>query len=85
MSFSADQSRRLDEVVEEVVATTGKTVEGLIREFAEQEVVRRFGQQPVVPALEAPRERFREVVAAEMSGELASRIAERLLGAYAAA
>lgn len=85
MSFSPEQSRRLDEVVGELADKAKEPVTKLITEFAEQEVERRFGEQPDVPALRATREHFREVVATEMSGELASRLVERLLGPYVAA
>ena len=85
MSFTDEQSRRLDEVVSGLAPDAQEAVDKLVKEFAEAEVERRFGAQPDVPALRATREHFRGVVAGEMAEALVCRLTERLLGSHVAA
>lgn len=78
MKLSDEQSRQLDEVVGELAAEALEPVTKLIREFAAQELVRRFGVVRNVPALYATNTQVHMVTEQTVANELASRLAERI-------
>jgi len=86
VSFSAEQSRRLDEVVGNLASEVLEPAAKLIREFSDEAMENRFGEGVVdVPALLPTKTRLRIITEEEVVQELARRLAARLINPHVTA
>lgn len=81
--FSADQSRKLDEVVGEMAATLHPSMASLVKEFSDQTMEQKFGKVWDVAELHAAQTRVYTVTEQDVARELASRLVMRLLNPHA--
>ena len=82
MSFSAEQSRKLDAIVERLAVSAILPVTGLVREFADETMHQKFGKVWDVAELHAAQTRVYAVTEQDVARELANRLAERLLNPH---
>ena len=85
MTFSAQQSRRLDEVVGELAVSAHESVEALVSEFVDRAMETRFGKVWDVAELHAAEARVQAVTERDVARELANRLVQRLLNPHVAA
>ena len=81
MPFSAEQSRRLDEVVTELAPLAHEPMATLVKEFADALMDEKFGpgQWQGVELLTAAEARVYAVTEKDVARELTSRLIQRLL------
>lgn len=79
MSFSARQSRRLDEVVAELAPVIHEPMMALVKEFADQIMEDRFGKVWDVAELHAAQARVYTVTETDVARELTNRLIQCLL------
>lgn len=83
--FSAEQSRRLDEVVGELASTVHEPMMALVKEFADSVMEAKFGKVWDVAELHAAETRVRVVTEKDVARELTNRLIQRLLNPHASA
>lgn len=83
--FSAEQSRRLDEVVGELASTVHEPMMALVKEFSDSVMEEKFGKVWDVAELHAAEARVYSVTEKDVARELTSRLMERLLNPHASA
>lgn len=82
MSFSAEQSRRLDEVVTEMAPVLHEPMTALVKEFAATLMEQKFGKVWDVAELHAAEARVYSVTEQDVARELTSRLMRRLINPH---
>lgn len=83
--FSAEESRRLDEVVTDLAPVIHEPMMALVKEFADSVMEAKFGKVWDVAELHAAEARVYSVTEKDVARELTSRLMERLLNPHASA
>jgi hypothetical protein len=83
--FSADQSRRLDELITELVPLIHEPMTAVVKEFSDATMDQKFGEVWDVAELHAAASRVYAVTEQEVARELTNRLMERLLNPHAGA
>lgn len=83
MSFSAEQSRRLDEVVTEMAPALHEPMMALVKEFANLTMTKKFGTDDLGAAeLQVAEARVFAVTEQDVARELTSRLMRRLINPH---
>jgi hypothetical protein len=82
LSFSEEQSRRLDEIIGELASAAFLPTTSLVQEFADQTMREKFGRVWDEAEIHAAEARVRAMVEKAVAREVASRLADRLLNPH---
>jgi len=85
MSFSAEQSQRLDEVVAELAPVIHEPMMALVKEFSDALMEQKFGKVWDVAELHAAETRVHVVIEKDVARELTNRLIQCLLNPHATA